>query len=327
MRLGSRPWRTRWVWATLVVVTHLAVAGALDFAAAQSGTGTPAITATCTVTDEFPLSTSPGTVPVMVTYMKNSRRPGDDVETKLSKNRVRDGFTRDGEFNIIWRPKGIELALIGFRVCSYALHGDFETDPPRADVPKPDVKDAFEGVFLRVLHDHNTRTIKRDAREIDFRGLDFYLWWDIAGFPGFGVRPRFGRSEEVSGRGTDEPLLGRPGAVWMDKECVERDSCPGVLAHEVGHFFGLCHCCHVATEDPKCINGLKPEYCPGLGLRAPERISCTIDRVQKRLMMATNPHNDRLRRELVDCEVKTAREGARKVLKNGANGLSTTGGR
>ena len=322
-------WRTGWLWSTVVLVTTVAAPGALDFAAAQSPTETSAITATCAVTDEFPRPTSPETVPVVVTYMKNSRRPGDDVETKLSKSRLRDGFARDGEFNRIWRPKGIELALIGFRACSYALGGGFEPDPanPRADVPKPDVKDAFDSVFLSVLRDHNTQTIKRGGREVAFHGLDLYLWWDIAGFPGFGVRPRFGREREMLGRGDDEPLLGRPGAIWLDKACVDQDSCPGLLAHEVGHFFGLCHCCHPATEDPRCINALKPEYCPGLGHRAPERISCTTDDNRKRLMSATNPHNNPLRRDLLDCEVQTAQEGARKVLQFGANGLPNTRGR
>jgi hypothetical protein len=322
-------WRTRWVWSMFVIVTAVAAPWTLNVAAAQSRTETPAITATCTVTDEFPLPTSPETVPVMVTYMKNSRRPGDDVETKLSKNRLRNGFARTGEFNTIWGPKGIELALIGFRACSYALGARFEPDPQnaRADVPKPDVKEAFETVFLRVLHDHNTRTIKRDAREVGFRGLDLYIWWDIAGFPGFAVRPRFGPEQEVSRRGSDEPSSGRPGAVWIDKECVDEGSCPGVLAHEVGHFFGLCHCCHLATEDPRCINGLKPDYCPGLGHRSPQRVSCTTDDTRDRLMSATNPHTDSQRRDLRDCEVQTAQEGLRKVLKFGANGLSTTRGR
>lgn len=325
MRPRSRSWRTRCPWLMLVVVAVIAVSGALGSVAAQSPNETPAITATCTMTDAFPLPADPKAIPVMVTYMKNSRRASDDVETKLGKRRLRDGFARDGEFNSIWGPKGIELALIGFRACSYTLGGDSERNlaTPRPSVPKPDA--AFEPVFMRVLRDHNTRTIKRDGREIAFHGLDLYLWWDIAGSPGFGVRPRFGREEEALGRGTAEPPSGRPGAVWMDKECVEQRSCPGILAHEVGHFLGLCHCCHLATEEPRCINGLKPEYCPGLGFRAPERISCTIGDVLKRLMSATNPHNDPLRRELLDCEVETAREGAQKVLKFGANGLPTGG--
>lgn len=323
-------WPRRGVAVTAVMAIAIAVAGARDFAAAQAPTEISGITATCTVTDAFPLPASPDAVPVIVTYMRNSRRPTDDVATKLRKSRLRDGFARDGEFNSVWRPKGIELALIGFRECSYALRGsNFEPDPqhPRAEVPKPDVKDAFENVFLRLLRDHNTRTIKRGNREIVFRGLDLYLWWDIAGSQGFGVRPRFGREEEVSGRGSDEPLLGRPGAIWMDKECAEQGSCPGVLAHEVGHFFGLCHCCHDAAEDPRCINALKPEYCPGLGHRAPEPISCNLDDLKKRLMSAVNPHTDTQRRDLQDCEVQTAREGARKVLKVGANGLSNIRGR
>ncbi|MGH7388084.1 MAG: hypothetical protein ACREM3_01310 [Candidatus Rokuibacteriota bacterium] len=302
-----------------------------DVALALSQTDEKAISATCTVTDEFPLPTTPAAVPVMVTYMTNSRRPGDDVQTKLPKDRLRSGFAPGGEFNGVWGPKSIELALVGFRTCSYTLGRSFDPDPqkPRERVPKPDADlEIFETVFLRVLRDHNTRTVKRDSREVEFRGLDLYLWWDLEGFPGFGVRPRFGRQHEASGRGGDEPPDGRPGAIWMDKNCVEerRDSCAGLFAHELGHFLGLCHCCHKAGEAPRCINGLRPEYCPGLGLRAVQAIPCgpSDGAMGKRLMSAANPHSHPTRRKLLDCEVETAREGADKVLKFGANGITNT---
>jgi hypothetical protein len=293
-------------------------------AAAQSPAGAGQITATCSVTDEFPPPTSGDAIPVVVTYMKNSRRPGDDVESKLPKARLKSGFEPGGEFNSVWSPKGIKLVLVGLRTCSYTLGPMFETNPPRQDVPKPDA--SFEPVFLTILRDHNTRTVKRGPQQVAFRGLDLYLWWNIAGFPGFGVRPRFGRQNEELGRGNEEPAQGRPGAIWMSKECVEQNSCTGTFAHEVGHFFGLCHCCQSETETPRCINALRLEYCPGLGSRVPQRVSCTTADIENRLMSATNPHTDTNRRELKNCEVDTARDGARKVREFGSNGLENTGG-
>lgn len=301
----------------------------LDLAVPQARADDKQISATCKVTDEFPLPTSPDTVPVMITYMKNSRQQGDDVQTKLSKSRLTSGFESGGEFNAIWRSKGIVLALVGFRSCLYTLGPGFELNPPRHDVPKPDATaEVFESVFLTLVRDLNTRTVKSGSRDVAFKGLDLYLWWDIAGYPGFGVRPRFGRQHEATGRGADEPALGRPGAVWLDRECVgPPDTCGGLLAHEVGHFLGLCHCCHGPTDNPVCINGLRPEYCPGLGRRTPQPISCGTSDVANRLMSATNPHVDPRRRELLDCEVAAAREGARKVLEFGGNGIPDTGGR
>jgi hypothetical protein len=299
--------RARRLRFTLAVATALMVV-------VCARTGTPAtkapINVTCTVTDEFPLPANPDVIPVMVTYMKNSRRTGDqgDVERELPKNRLKKGLARDGEFNSIWGREGrdITLALVGFRRCSYTL-----VKP--TDVPNPDGKSGME-VFREVLR-HNTRTVKHGSRTVDFRGLDLYLWWDIQEHPGYAVRPRY--------PGEDPH---RPGAVWMSRECAgsRPDRCAGVLAHEVGHFLGLCHCCRDAlgTETP-CTNGLRPSAasCPnlvGLGATPPD---CTADDgMYKRLMRATNPHSDPARRDLDQCEVETAREGARNVLKFGANG-------
>lgn len=322
MTRGRR--RPRRPWFTLAAAMALVVLAWPNLSAARPKIDKPAIRATCTVTDEFPLPTNPDTIPVMVTYMTNSRRTGDDVEPTLPKDRLVSGFAQDGEFNSIWGPKGIDLALVGFRTCSYTLGPTFEPDPkhPRASVPKPDA--SLDTVFLRVLRDHNTRTVKDGSRAVPFRGLDLYLWWDIADYPGYAVRPSYGREHEAPGSWK----RGRPGAVWMDKECVgSPDSCAGLFAHEVGHFLGLCHCCHKETENPRCINGLRPGYCPGLGLSAPRRVSCATSDMKKRLMSATNPHAYRAHRGLLECEVQAAREGARKVLKFGANGTANTQGR
>ena len=333
MRRARRP---RGPWLAVAVATAVVVLVSPGPAAAQRRSDAAAIRATCKVTTSFDLPTSPGTIPVMVTYMTNSRRRDDDVQTKLSKDRLRRGFAPDGEFNEVWRPQGIELALVGFRACSYRLASTFDTDlkNPRERVPKPDAgAETFETVFLRVVRDHNTRTVKNGASEVDFRGLDLYLWWDIEGYAGFSVRPRFGRQHEASGRGNDEVPRGRPGAIWLDKNCTEEfnedktsDACAGLFAHELGHFLGLCHCCHKAGEPASCINALTPEYCPGLGLRARREISCHTD-LMKRLMSAENSHTESERRALLDCEVETAREGAQKVRKLGANGIANTRGR
>ena len=302
-------------WFTLAVGTALVVGAWPSLSAARTDKpGTKAsIEVSCTVTGEFPLPASSDTIPVVVTYMKNSRRTGDDgdVERELPKHRLMEGFAPDGEFNIVWGREGIRLALVGFRTCSYTL-------VKLADVPNPDDKGGLE-VFREVLR-HNTQKVKDGSGTVPFRGLDLYVWWKIEGHKGYAVRPSYdGAYLRPAGPGPS-------GAVWMSRECVSSkpDSCTGVLAHEVCHFLGLCHCCGNALETGKpCSNGLRtrPALCPklvGLGATPPD---CTEgDGMGKRLMSATNSHEDSARRILDQCEVETAREGARNVLKFGANG-------
>jgi hypothetical protein len=295
------------------------------------------LTATCDSVEWEPVvGPDSAVIPVMVTYMVYTRRAGEDAAifaTNLGKQRLRKGFAADGEFNRIWGPKGIRFVLAGFRTCSFTLSKSVDpSDPtnPQAPqqftgIPNPDSDDqTFNDLFVGTLLLLNTREMQVDGRKVAFRGMDLYLWWQMASYPGFGVRPRFGKNDE-SQRPT-EPSQGRPGAVWMGTPCATTvgttDTCAGYFAHEAGHFLGLCHCCHAATESPTCFNYLKPGYCPRLGgfLEAPRR-SCRGG-LSKRLMGATNPFSRTSEVRLLDCEVKTARAGMEKVLRFGANGVN-----
>ena len=94
-RDGRHPRR---FWFTLAVATALVVVEWPNLSPAQTAkpaTKAPIEVTTCTVTKEFPLPASPDTVPVMVTYMKSSRRTGDDVERELPKDRLVKEFALD----------------------------------------------------------------------------------------------------------------------------------------------------------------------------------------------------------------------------------------
>lgn len=280
-----------------------------------------------TCTDLGPVTLPPrDVVPVVVTYMQNSRRPDDDVTKRLSQDRVRRGFEPSGEFNTVWRAHGIEFALVGFRTCRYTLDPSQDRPEARPDVPDPE--NNLHGVFLKVLQDNNTRAVKAGSGTVAFRGVDVYVWWAIQHRAGYGVRPRFGKVNEESGR--EELKYGRVGGIWIDARCSEvsrdhsKDTCAGVFAHEAGHFFGLCHCCHPVMEQgasPVCFNYLKPSYCPGLGPSSGNE--CGVDE-EPRLMSATNLFMDPDKLQVRDCERDTALQGKEKVLKFGANGVSSS---
>ena len=295
------------------------------------------LTATCDSVEWEPVvGLDSAVIPVMVTYMVYTRRASEDTAifaTNFGKQRLRNGFAVDGEFNRIWGPKGIRFVLAGFRTCRFTLSKSIDPSdptnplaPPFTGIPNPDATDqTFNDLFIGTLRLLNTREMQVDGKKVAFRGMDLYFWWQMASYPGFGVRPRFGKNDES--QRPNEPTQGRPGAVWMGTPCATggaTDTCAGYFAHEAGHFLGLCHCCHAATESPTCFNYLKPDYCRGLGgfLEAP-RQSCSDD-LSKRLMGATNAFS-RTSEEFVrleDCEVTTARAGMEKVLRFGANGVN-----
>lgn len=337
-RGGAFPFARRYLYVLLG--TLLITLGPVRFLHAQTDSPPPAFQARCTNLEPVTLPAS-GVIPVIVTYMKNSRHTDDDVESKtagrtipgesvkvLSRDRLSRGFEPNGEFQRVWGPLGIRFALVGFRTCEYTL-GPSQDNPrsPRHDIPDPGFN--FEKVFLKVLGDLNTREVQTDSGKVMFRGLDLYLWWLIEGStPGYGIRPRFGKANEESGL-DNEPVLGRPGAVWLDTKCVGGttmapiDFCTGLFSHEAGHFLGLCHCClraDVSALAQKCINYLKPAYCPGLRLAASGGPSCD-GALDKRLMSATNSFTVADNFHIEPCEKDTALEGKEKLLKHGGNGI------
>lgn len=271
----------------------------------------------------------PGVVPVVVTYLQNSRRPADDVERKkLSRERITRGFEPDGEFQRVWSPLGIRFALLGVRTCTYTLaHPSQDPDlgNPRHDVPNPGGN--FNTVFMKFLRQFNVREIQAASGTVKFRGMDLYLLWQIEGTDaGYGIRPRFGKVNEESGL-PNEPVRGRPGAVWLDTKCVANadmtpeDFCSAAFSHEAGHFFGLCHCClraDASVAAQKCRNFLRPRYCPDPSLFSANPPDCGND-FDDRLMSATNTFATRHNLGVKPCERTTALAGKEKVLKHGAN--------
>jgi hypothetical protein len=348
MRERGGAFAVRYVYVFLgALLITLGLLGPVRSLHAQTGSQAPAFQARCTDLGPVTLPTS-GVIPVVVSYMKNSRHPDDDVESKtvgsiipgtsakvLSRDRISRGFEPNGEFHRVWGPLGIRFALVGFRTCEYTLGPSQDLDSSfRHDIPDPALKFNFDTVFLRVLGDLNTREVQADSGKVMFRGLDLYLWWRIEGnTSGYGIRPRFGKVNEESGR-DDESAFGRPGAVWLDTRCVggtdiaPSDSCAGLFSHEAGHFFGLCHCCFRPDQDrsaQECKNYLKPRYCPGLPLSTVDGPLCggeLAERLEldKRLMSATNTFKDF---GVSRCEKDTALKGKEKVLRYGGNGIGS----
>jgi len=285
------------------------------------------LTATCRDL-ESASSLDADAVPVVVTYMVSNRLPRDDVSTVFTLDRMRKGFKPAGEFNRIWGPKGITFALAKIRACQFTLDASVNES---IGIPDPDTGNFFQTLFIPTLKAYNTRTLQIGGERVDFHGLDLYLWQKMRGYPGYGVRPRFGLSEEKSQR-PDEPREGRAGGIWMDSRCTKldnMDTCAGYFAHEVGHFLGLCHCCRLGTgEGPplKCFNYLTADYCESLLVNESPRDSCNIADLGKRLMNAANAFPgvstgslDSVRIEA--CEVVEAQAVREKVLRLGANGV------
>jgi hypothetical protein len=225
-----------------VAVAALAVVCAPAPGAAQARSCRPLDFASFTPLVPRPVAVPPPadqaiTLPVIVHYMKSTERrhlEANDLERKFSE-RVLAGLFDSSDpgrttVNAIWRKAKIRLVPYAAEVCDYTP-ADFDLDrDPKEEIPSPMAGDFGERVFNHITRTFNSR---------DVAGVDLYLWMDIrAGLVGYGASHRPSGPRRV-------------GAVWIDKGCVTSvgKRCPVLVAHEIGHFLGLCHSCENSLTD------------------------------------------------------------------------------
>jgi hypothetical protein len=169
-------------------------------------------------------------VPVTVHLMKykNGKFAWDDttLERDFSEPWLEKMFAARGVVNRVWSQANIRLALYRVEVCQYALE-DLGFQPRREnEIFPPDAGETGARLFRRVSETYNDRVLG---------GLDLYLWWQVRQWAAYGLPHK----------------PDRPGAVWLDRDCLGSTftkGCDRLLAHEIGHFFNLCHSCKTIAE-------------------------------------------------------------------------------
>ena len=202
------------------------------------------------------------TIPVVAHRMKN-RQSSNDVRTVFpikasgTATHLEDYFTLSGKrvgMNAPWTPAGILFFLLRVEDCEYSLDefpdrmvkesGTQESQPDKEVVPWPlsDCQARF-------------RLINAAYNSPEVRGLDIYLWWRMDRAAGYAAAHR-----------TDGPSPGA-GAIWLDQTCSTdalSTPCGRLLAHEAGHFLGLCHICvtrEVTDPEDRGRCGFCPNIC------------------------------------------------------------------
>ena len=181
-------------------------------------------------------------LPVIVHYMKSTGQThrGNDVAKVFSQALLRRYFDRAQFINgTVWQQAKIRLFLHRIEACRYdpAFTGQLPKQPE--EIPSPTAGTDGPEMFRRVNDAYNYQNV---------RGLDLYLWWEIGG-----RAVGYARPYHLSGGETTT------GAVWVDRQCLETTEmakqCPHLIAHEAGHFLGLCHVCKLLGDSQtKCTS-------------------------------------------------------------------------
>ena len=229
----------------LVVATLLAT-----WAAAIAAQAQPTREDLCEPWHIAPLRAArPGEIvlPVIVHHMKSTKH-SNKIWNVFTERIVTAYFRGEGTIRTIWRPAGVQLFLHRIERCQYdpvTMTGQSRNQPE--ELPDPTAGADGPTMFRRVGDFYNYDRV---------RGLDLYLWWEIGGrFIGY-ARPY----ELSDGTRTT-------GGVWVDRQCVQSEEaapkCERLIAHEIGHFLGLCHRCRVtgdaATPCTACVGHRIPD--------------------------------------------------------------------
>jgi hypothetical protein len=233
------------------------------------------------------------TFPVVVHYMKHAtegRGPEESVARDLFPlDDVKTFFQENGQFNRVWGKKHrkVTFVLVGIETCTYS-----GPKIPEATAAILDDKGrAYNGSHLRL------------ANGKKFQGLDLYVWAGIH---------LGGTDIQVAGFSRSVAAVKHP-AVWLGPDCRQGQSlCDTKFAHEVGHFFGLCHVCF-ATEPEKnpdtCL-----QTCP-LEARARQDLEpCDNPDPDKRAKFKPQLMADQDGVDLQACELSFAVDNATKIL-------------
>jgi hypothetical protein len=169
----------------------------------------------------------PVSLPVVVHYM-NVAGSGEEVAGRFRPDKLIQYFRESGVVNRIWYQAGVLLYVQRFERCTVRF-ADFGLDPgPSQEIDSPARSEAGRERFRRINAAYNAP---------DVRGVDLYVWGGIVQDGGYGDRWL-------------ETGALRAGAAWIDPDCFDNQhvDCDLLLAHEIGHFLGLCHSCSVGQD-------------------------------------------------------------------------------